>query len=70
MKRAYVIPELELFNVRPDEQIAVSCLWVNNYGDAEWATPENPGGYGSCWWDGSGGGNFPGGEFAAQVTGS
>lgn len=68
MMKAYVTPELEKFAVRPDEQFAVSCLWVNNYGDA--GTPDKPAGYGDCWWDGSDGGNYPGDEYLVAVHGS
>lgn len=40
MKKEYTSPDLELFAVRPDEQIASTCLFVNNVDH----------GY-SCWWD-------------------
>lgn len=38
MKKTYVSPDLELFTIRPDEQIAVTCNWVNSaaWGDACW----------------------------------
>ena len=30
MKKTYVTPDLEPFSVRPDEQIAATCMWENN----------------------------------------
>ncbi len=30
MKKSYIAPDLELFSVRPDEQIAASCVWIDN----------------------------------------
>lgn len=45
MKKSYTSPDLELFQVRPDEQIAQSCVW-ENFGDSYPGSPsEGVGGY-------------------------
>ena len=58
MKKDYVSPELELFSVRPDEQVAVSCLFVNNQDT----------GY-DCFYTGTGGGGYNPDRYVG-VTGS
>lgn len=30
MKKEYMTPELETYSVRPDEQIAATCMWEND----------------------------------------
>ena len=47
MKKQYTSPDLELFAVRPDEQIAVSCLFVNSgtYGYDCWYAQNPDGSY-------------------------
>ena len=39
MKKEYMTPELETYSVRPDEQIAATCMWANDGYD-----PTAPGG--------------------------
>ena len=39
MKKEYMTPELETYSVRPDEQIAATCMWENDGYD-----PTAPGG--------------------------
>ena len=39
MRKDYIAPDLELFAIRPDEQIAATCVWINNGYD-----PSAPGG--------------------------
>lgn len=43
MKKRYVTPEMELFSILPDEQIAVACMWVNNGHDP--SAPAGASGY-------------------------
>lgn len=45
MKKSYMVPDLEMFMVRPDEQIAVACTW-ENFGDDTHHDPSISGGVG------------------------
>lgn len=48
MKKSYMVPDLEMYTVRPDEQIAQRCVFVNSAdtGYDCWFAEKNPnGGY-------------------------